>query len=152
MKLQESREERSKNAIGKEIEVQEMRPQYQIVQMNESSEQSLNAVIPSPFLNQHFPDSYSLIPVSEINFIISKNFKFYDRNKLRVMMTKYLEPISTGDGEVSEELRLLLTYLALSTSSWKTTTRVFNNYSIYESYQGYIEDETLKRVTRFYPS
>ena len=98
--------------------------------MNESSEQSPNAVTSPPFLNQHSHDFYSLIPVSEIDFIIPKDFEFSDRNKLRVAMTKYLEPISARDEGVSEELTLLLTFFAPSIGLWKTVVCVFKNYSI----------------------
>ena len=74
-----------------------MRPQHHIVQVNESSEQSPNAVTSPPFLNQYSPDSYFLIPVNEIDFIILEDFEFYDRNKLRVAIAKYLELARTRD-------------------------------------------------------
>ena len=38
MELQDSQEERSKDLVEEGIKVQEKRPQYQIIQMNESSE------------------------------------------------------------------------------------------------------------------
>ena len=103
-----------------------------------------------PFLNQYSSDFYSLIFVGEIDFVMLENFEFHDKNKLRVMMAKYLEPLSIRDGGVSEELIFLLTCLAPSNNSWKTIPRVFKDYSIYENYPEYIEDEALKRVTRFY--
>ena len=104
-----------------------------------------------PFLNQYSFDTYFLIFVSEIDFIMSEDFEFHNRNKLRVMMAKYLEPVSARDGGVSEELKLLLTCLAPSTSQWKTIVCVCKDYSIYESCKDYLKDETLKRTTRFYP-
>ena len=95
MEFQESQEKGSTNIVEKGIEIQQMRPQYQIVQVNEFNEQSPNAVTspsflnqhsPSPpFLNQYFFDSYCLIPVSEINFIILENFEFHDKNNLRMV-------------------------------------------------------------------
>ena len=151
MKLQESQEDRSKDAVEKKVKMQGMRSQHQITQVNKSSAQSPNTVTSSPFLNQYSLDSYSLIPVSEIDFILPENFEFHDRNKLRVMMTKYLELINALDGGVSEDLRSLLVCLAPSTNTWKTVPRVLKDYSIYEGYQDYTEDEALKRATRFYP-
>ena len=137
--------------LKKGIKVQEMEPQYQSVQVDESSEQFSNAVTSPPILNQYLPNSYSSNPVSEIDLIISEDFVFYDRDKLRATMKKYLEPVSVHDGGVSEKIRFLLTCLKPSTYPWKTTPRVLKDYSIYEGYQGYTEDEALRRVTRFYP-
>ena len=93
-----------------------MIPQSQIALGNESSKQFLNTVTPHLFPSQHSPNSYSIISISEIDFVISKVFAFHGKNKLRVAMTKYLESVSARDGGVSEELRLLLAYLAPSTS------------------------------------
>ncbi|XP_071902219.1 uncharacterized protein [Coffea arabica] len=149
--MQEGQNEKSADAVEKEAENEEMEPQPQPIQVNESSEQSPNAVTSSPLLNQYFPDSYSSIPVTEIDFIIPENLKFHDRNKLRVAMEKYLEPKNACDGGVNGECKLSLTCLAPSTSPWKTVARVLKDYSIYEGYQDHIEDEVLKRATRFYP-
>ena len=151
MELQEFQENGFKDAVEKEAEVQEMRLQDQLIQVNESSEQSPNAVTSPPFLNQYSPDSYSSIPVNEIDFIIPENFEFHDRNKLRVAMARYLEPINASEGGVNGECKLSLTCLAPFTSPWKPVTRVPKNYSIYEGYQDHVEDEALKRATRFYP-
>ena len=84
-----------------------MKSQPQIVQVNESSEQLPNVVTPPPFLNQHSPNSYFMISVSDIDFLISEVSEFHDRKKLGVVMAKYLEPISARDGEVYAKLRLL---------------------------------------------
>ena len=52
---------------------------------------------------------------------------------------------------MGEEFRTLLNCSVPSTSQWKKVTRVFKDYSTYEGYQYYIEDETLKQIKRFYP-
>ena len=76
--------------------------------MNESNEQFSNVITPPPFSNLHSPDSYSVISISEIDFIISEIFEFYGRNKLKVVMVKYLEPVSACNGEMNEELKSLV--------------------------------------------
>ena len=134
MILQESQEERSSDTVEKKVKMQEMRPQHQMVQMNESSEQSLNMVISPPFPSQHSLNSYSVISVSEIDFVISENFEFHDINKLGIAMVKYFESVSARDDGVGEELRPLLVCLAPSTSPYKTVTHVLKNYSIYKGY------------------
>ena len=83
--------------------------------MNESNEELPNMVTPPPSPSRHSPNSYSVISVSEINFVIPEVFEFYGKNKLEVAMAKYLEP-STHDREVNEELRSLFNCLARSTS------------------------------------
>ena len=87
-----------------------------------------------PFPSQHSSNSYSVISISEIDFVISEDFEFHDRNKLRVTMVKYFEPVSAHDEGVSEKLRSLLVCLELSTSPWKTVTHLFKDYSIYDGY------------------
>ena len=85
--------------------------------MNKSSEQFSNVVTPPLFPNQHSPNSYSVISITEIDFVIPKIFEFHRRrNKLEIAMTKYLELIITHDGGVSEELKSLLTCFEPSTS------------------------------------
>ena len=85
-----------------------MRLQLEIALVNESSEPFPNVVTPLPFSNQHSPNSYSVISISEIDFVILEIFQFYGRNKLGVTMAKYRELISIHDGGVSEEFRSLL--------------------------------------------
>ena len=70
MELQEFQESGFKDAVEKEAEVQEIRLQDQLIQVNESSEQSPNAVTSPLLLHQYFSDSYSLILVNENNFTI----------------------------------------------------------------------------------
>ncbi|XP_071928948.1 uncharacterized protein [Coffea arabica] len=149
--MQECQNEKSTDAVEKEAEKEEMEPQPQPIQVKESSEQSPNAVTSPPLLHQYSPDSYSSIPVNEIDFIIPDNFEFHDRNKLRVAMARYLEPINANEGGVNGECKLSSTRLAPFTSPWKPVTRMLKDYSIYEGYQDYIEDEALRRATRFYP-
>ena len=91
-------------------------------------------VTPSPFSIQHYPNSYSIISASAIDFVISKSFESHDKNKLGVSMAKYLEPISGRDKEASEELRSLFKCSVSSTNQWKKATRVLKNHSIYEGY------------------
>ena len=110
--------------------------------MNESSEQFSNVVTFLSFSNQYFSNSYSVISVSEIDFIISKVFESHCRNKLKVVMAKYLELIIVCDGGVSEEFRILFNCLTPSTSQWKNVTHVLKDHSTDEGYQGYIEDKT----------
>ena len=68
----------------------------------------------------------------------------HGRNKLGVAIAKYFEPVRGHDGGVSEELKLLLSCLAPSTSQWKKVTRVLKDQSIYKAYQDCLEDEALK--------
>ena len=77
--------------------------------MTESSEQISNIVTPSPFISQHYPNSYSIISASAIDVIIPEIFESYDRNKLGVVMAKYLESLRTRDRGASEELSHYLT-------------------------------------------
>ncbi|XP_071901914.1 uncharacterized protein [Coffea arabica] len=149
--MQECQNEKSTDAVEKEAENEEMEPQPQPIEVKESSEESSNVVTPPPFPNPHFLNFYSMISVNEIDFVIPEVFESHGRNKLRVAMVKYLEPLSALDGGVEEKLRSLLDYLAPSTNPWKTVTRVLKDYSIYEGYQDHIEDEALRRATRFYP-
>ncbi|XP_071907314.1 uncharacterized protein [Coffea arabica] len=149
--MQECQNEKSTDAVEKEAEKEEMEPQPQPIQVKESSEKSSNVVTPPPFPNPHFLTSYSMISVNEIDFVIPEVLESHGRNELRVVMVKYLEPLNALDGGVDEELRSMLDYLAPSTSPWKIVARVLKDYSIYEGYQDHIEDEALKRATRFYP-
>nr|XP_027061857.1 uncharacterized protein LOC113688274 isoform X2 [Coffea arabica] len=149
--LQDFQEERCTDAVEKEAEKEEMEPQLQPIQVKESSEESSNVVTPPPFPNPHFLNSYSMISVNEIDFVIPEVFESHCRNELRVAMVKYLEPLNALDGGVDEEWRSLLEYLTPFTSLQKIVARVLKDYSIYEGYQDYIEDETLKRASRFYP-
>ena len=79
---------------------------------------------PPPFSSQYYPDSYSIIFVSAIDFVIPEIFESHGRNKLGVVMAKLLGLVSTRDREASEELRSLFNCLAPSTSQWKKATQV----------------------------
>ena len=103
--------------------------------MNESSEQFPTVVTSFLLPSQYFPNSYSVISISEIDFVIPKVFEFHDRNKLGVAMAKYLELEIVHDRWVSEGLKSLLTCLAQSTSQWKKVTRVLKNHSTYQGYK-----------------
>ena len=59
--------------------------------MNESSEQFPTVVTSFLLPSQYFPNSYSVISISEIDFVIPKVFEFHGRNKLGVAMAKYRE-------------------------------------------------------------
>ena len=98
----------------------------------------------SPFSSQHSPNSYSVISISEIDFVIPEVFESHGRNKLGVVMAKYLELVIACDGGASKELKSLFNCLTPSTSQWKKATHVLKDHSIYESYQDYIEDEAMK--------
>ena len=73
-------------------------------------------MVTPPFSSQHYPDSYSIIFASAIDFVIPEIFESHGRNKLGVAMVKYFELVSACDGEVSEELKTLLTCFVPFTS------------------------------------
>ena len=113
--------------------------------MKESSEQSPNMVISPPFPIQDCFDSYLVISASEIDLVIPNIFEIHGRNKL------YVALIIACDGEVNKELRLLLVFLVPFTSQCRRVFFGHKDFSTYEGYSDYVENEAVKRATRFYP-